>query len=349
MIEVEERPLLTFALLAYNQERYIREAVEGALAQTYQPLEIILSDDCSTDDTYEVMKEVLSAYAGPHRIHLRKNERNLGIPEHVSRVLSLASGEHVILAGGDDISLPHRCETVANAWVKDRKRMCIYTGLEKFSDDGTKWNEWQPQPHTHDLEAQVRWAGARVPGCTASYSRRLYEVFGHLPRSTYSEDRVLIFRAAILGSVYFEPAVTVRYRRHRQSVAATGIGTPAECCRPQRTAHEYLAQNQLALFDVFRNDLHRASELGLMDVGRVLALQQLIEKSERFYRLRYELEFAEPLAQFRAALMMLFTVDPTGKTTLSRKVRRLARVALDIIARKPGRRNAVHESYQRGV
>ncbi len=42
------RPLVTFALFAYNQEQYIREAVEGAFSQTYEPLEIILSDDCSS-------------------------------------------------------------------------------------------------------------------------------------------------------------------------------------------------------------------------------------------------------------------------------------------------------------
>ena len=42
---------MTFVLLAYNQEKYIREAVDGALAQTYHPLKIILSDDCSSDRT----------------------------------------------------------------------------------------------------------------------------------------------------------------------------------------------------------------------------------------------------------------------------------------------------------
>jgi len=44
---VTDRPLVTFALLAYNQEEFIREAVEGAFALTYEQLEIILSDDCS--------------------------------------------------------------------------------------------------------------------------------------------------------------------------------------------------------------------------------------------------------------------------------------------------------------
>ena len=48
-----EKPLVTFALFAYNQERFITEAVEAAFAQTYQPLEIIISDDGSSDKTYD--------------------------------------------------------------------------------------------------------------------------------------------------------------------------------------------------------------------------------------------------------------------------------------------------------
>lgn len=51
---VTDQPLVTFALFAYNQEQYIREAVEGAFSQTYKPLEIILSDDCSRDRTFEI-------------------------------------------------------------------------------------------------------------------------------------------------------------------------------------------------------------------------------------------------------------------------------------------------------
>ena len=55
--ERETSHLATLALFAYNQERFIAEAVRGALAQTYSPLEIILSDDCSTDRTAEVARE----------------------------------------------------------------------------------------------------------------------------------------------------------------------------------------------------------------------------------------------------------------------------------------------------
>ena len=51
MTDTTEPPRVTLAVIAYNQERFIREAIEGAFAQTYQPLEIILSDDCSSDRT----------------------------------------------------------------------------------------------------------------------------------------------------------------------------------------------------------------------------------------------------------------------------------------------------------
>lgn len=68
---MEQRPLVTFALFAYNQEKYIREAVDGAFSQTYEPLEIILSDDCSSDRTFEIMQEMAAAY-----LHLVVQEPN---------------------------------------------------------------------------------------------------------------------------------------------------------------------------------------------------------------------------------------------------------------------------------
>ena len=65
------RALVTFALFAYNQEKFIREAVEGAFSQTYEPLEIILSDDYSSDRTFEIIERMAAEYTGPHRVIVR--------------------------------------------------------------------------------------------------------------------------------------------------------------------------------------------------------------------------------------------------------------------------------------
>jgi glycosyltransferase involved in cell wall biosynthesis len=101
-----ERPLVTFALFAYNQEKYIREAVEGAFSQTYSPLEIILSDDCSSDATFEIMQELARAYEGLHKVFLYKTSNNLGILEHFFARMSVANGQIFVCAAGDDISCP---------------------------------------------------------------------------------------------------------------------------------------------------------------------------------------------------------------------------------------------------
>src|SRR6185503_20821734 len=104
------KPLLTFAIAALNQERFIREAVEGAFAQTYSPLEIVLSDDHSEDRTFEIMKEMAAAYHGPHKIILNQNPRRRCIGGHINRVVEISSGELIVGSAGDDVSVPERTQ-----------------------------------------------------------------------------------------------------------------------------------------------------------------------------------------------------------------------------------------------
>jgi len=59
-----EKPLVSICLFAYNQEKYIKEAIRGVLNQTYENLGIIISDDCSTDNTYVIIKEEVEKYKG---------------------------------------------------------------------------------------------------------------------------------------------------------------------------------------------------------------------------------------------------------------------------------------------
>ena len=122
MSNSNERPLVTFALFSYNQENYIRQAVEAALAQDYYPLEIILSDDYSSDGTFEEMSDIVKNYIGPHRIILRKNHKNLGFSEHINVVNSIASGELLVASAGDDISDSVRTKILVEKWIKSGKQ-----------------------------------------------------------------------------------------------------------------------------------------------------------------------------------------------------------------------------------
>ncbi len=103
-----QRPLATFTVFAYNQEAYVAEAVRGALAQTYRPLQVILSDDASTDRTFEVMVEEAQACPADIQLVLNRNESNAGIANHINKVIGMCDGEYVVLSAGDDVSLPQR-------------------------------------------------------------------------------------------------------------------------------------------------------------------------------------------------------------------------------------------------
>jgi len=117
-----ERPLVSFCLLCCNQREFIGAALEGAFAQTYRPLEIVISDDGSTDGSAEFIQEYIDAYAPPDvTITFNRNPQNIGMLANWMKIASLSHGELLVKADGDDISLPNRTEKVVSAWLADNK------------------------------------------------------------------------------------------------------------------------------------------------------------------------------------------------------------------------------------
>lgn len=198
-----ERPLVTFALFAYNQEKYIREAVEGAFSQTYEPLEIILSDDCSSDRTFEIMQEMAAEYKGPHRIILNHNAINHGTALHASVVANKACGDLIIVAAGDDISLPERTAMVVDAWVKHGKPAgVIHSRMYTFRTSPLEATEiplrYLPEVEINIEMFALEWRmPAFSPAC--AYTREIFTSFPPLLGGSVIEDMPLMVRGMIIG------------------------------------------------------------------------------------------------------------------------------------------------------
>lgn len=102
---------VSYCILTYNQEEYIEQTLNAAVNQTYSPMEIIVSDDGSTDRTFEIIRQFAKKYKGPNQIVINQNSPNLGLREHYNKVLyELSHGDIVILADGDDVSVENRVE-----------------------------------------------------------------------------------------------------------------------------------------------------------------------------------------------------------------------------------------------
>ena len=97
-------PLISIVLCTYNGERFLKYQIDSLLAQTYQPLEIIISDDCSSDDTITI----LNNYMAEPLVNVYFQTENLGYSKNFEFACSKASGKYLAFCDQDDVWLPEK-------------------------------------------------------------------------------------------------------------------------------------------------------------------------------------------------------------------------------------------------
>lgn len=221
-------PRITLAVVAYQQSALIDAAVQSALGQQCEPIEVLLSDDASPDDTFEKMQAMAAAYTGPHQVVLRRNPSNLGIGKHANAVLQAARGELIVLMAGDDISHPDRVARTAQAWDASGQRLdLIASHLIDMSHDGQSLGE----KRVDDLSAwgtAQQWVQRRpyVVGAGHAITRRLFERFGPLSPQVMGEDHVNTLRAIMAGGACTVDAALVHHRRGGVSAKRRALSAP---------------------------------------------------------------------------------------------------------------------------
>ncbi len=259
MTEIE-RPLVTFALFAYNQEKYIRDAIKAAFAQSYSPLEIILSDDSSSDATFSIIKEMAAEYEGPHKLVLNQNDVNQGLGGHINKVMKLARGDLIVIAAGDDISMPRRSELLCDRWVKSAQAVdLLCSDYISMSENGHDEGRGQGCQLEKMNPIEMARYGHGVIGATAAWTRRLWSTCGDLPRDTMYEDQALPFRAILLGGIGTVDVPLVRYRKGVSTWIARGRADSEE----MRRRNAILAKHAL---NVSKLQLHDAKNFGRLDL-----------------------------------------------------------------------------------
>lgn len=221
---------ISIITLAYNHERFIRESLVSAAAQTRAADDIIIIDDASRDRTSAVIAGFIAENSDLPVTFLR-NERNLGLTGSLAKAVAMAKGDIIILMAGDDISAPTRIErcyahfkdspcsmaVIANAKVIDEESQpsgfldnCVgKTELTRLSLFGLQGNE-------HFLR------GRSACGAAAAYRAEIFKKFGPFRNGMYAEDEPAAFRAMLLGTCDFLPETLVHWRRHSSNLSHGG-------------------------------------------------------------------------------------------------------------------------------
>lgn len=125
-------PLISVITPAYNSARFIRETIESVLAQTYVNWEMIIVDDCSTDNTVEIVKRYKKR---DHRIQLIRLKKNSGTAVSRNRAMDRARGRYLAFLDSDDQWLPKKLEKQLK-FMQQRQIAFSYTQYRNIDESG---------------------------------------------------------------------------------------------------------------------------------------------------------------------------------------------------------------------
>lgn len=225
-------PRLSVILPAYNAARYLPDAINSILQQTFSDFELLVLNDGSVDNTEQVVME----FNDPRIIYIR-NVQNIGLANTINKGLSLARGELIARMDADDISLPTRLETQVRYLDEHPDVMLCSCALQQF---GASDQQMIGREDFELVKAEMLFSSAI--GHASSVWRKAFFEENHLmfmQDEFPAEDYGLWTRAVFYGKMVNIPDLLYRYRIYPEQVTATDMRS-AEKCRQIR--QKYIAR-----------------------------------------------------------------------------------------------------------
>jgi len=216
----------------YNSERYVAEAVESILNQTFRDLEFLIIDDGSTDRSLEILKKYEEQDS---RIRLISRP-NTGYVVALNEMLSLARGNLIARMDADDISYASRFARQFEYLASNRDCVVVGSRVQLIDADGDPLGTWcEEQTHTEIDQAHLG-TGWPMVHPAVMMRRDAVDAVGRYRVEYYSiEDRDLFLRLAEVGRVANLPDTLLKYRKHLRSICHTRAVEQAQLQRRLRS------------------------------------------------------------------------------------------------------------------
>jgi len=217
-------PKVTVLMAVYNAEKYLRQAIESILNQTFTDFELLIVDDGSSDSSPEIIR----SYQDP-RIRVIRNSTNRGIAYSRKKALELARGEYVAVLDADDVALRERLQVQAEYLDANADVQLIGSAYEVIDENGNvvRTCTVPTDPLT------IRWKllfGNCIAHSTAMFRRvTALEVGGYDERMTLAEDFDLYIRINKHGQIAQLDRPLVQWRRHARGLWE-GASAEAQDC-----------------------------------------------------------------------------------------------------------------------
>lgn len=201
--------LVSFIIATYNEEKYIAECVDSCLNQTHRNIEIVVTDDGSTDKTYQVLSE---KYSTDKRVEIFRFESNRKKIAAFNNSFSKTKGEFIAIIDGDDINLPDRISEQIKCM--NRYDLC-FCGVDLVNADNSKimQKNWLGKHEDYELSFDTMilnpWAVTSI-----LMKRNIAEKIFPLPEDMLHQDWWIPLVASHEKNILFQHKSLYRYRIH---------------------------------------------------------------------------------------------------------------------------------------
>lgn len=281
-------PAVSVVMPVFNAERFLREAIESILNQTFAGFELIAIDDGSTDRS----PEILSHYGrldARVRVHLRSHR---GVPATLNSGCALAHGVYIARMDADDISLPDRFERQA-AFLEDHPDVAVLgTQLERIREDGTPIDTTNVPLEHAQIAARMQESCCMHHPTVMMRADALRTLGGYREAFHAAEDHDLWLRAAERFELANLPQALLRYRIHSQATSFQQLEQQVIAALAAEASARLRRSGQLDIFANVPGITHESLHLaGFSDTE----INRRVREAEDWYRSR-GIGIAEPVA-----------------------------------------------------
>lgn len=208
---------ITVCLASFNCNRFIEFQLTSILSQLKSNDQIVVVDDCSTDNTYDI---VLSIASENPQIIVYRNDSNIGVIKSFEKALRFAKHDYVFLSDQDDVWYPNKCEHFINELSKPNV-VCVLGNLDVvYEGKSLSYKFFDKSPVSRFTVARQFLKNDFI-GCNMAFKREVLERALPFPKQISMHDFWLGVVALTMGKVSYVDSSTMMYRRHSSTVTTT--------------------------------------------------------------------------------------------------------------------------------
>lgn len=207
--------MVDILMASYNGEKYIAEQIESILSQSYKNWKLIITDDCSNDNTFKIAKEYAEKY--PDKIKVFQNAENSGnAGNNFFNMIKKSNADVIMTCDQDDIWLDDKIEITVRAFENVSEPMLVHTDLKIVDENGNVLKESMINAqHILPLRNKPNQLIVQntVTGCVMALNKALADII-KVPQGQPVHDWYIAVIASLFGKIKYINKATILYRQH---------------------------------------------------------------------------------------------------------------------------------------